>query len=88
MGTSISNRTILLLVIVYKLTVYPMILKLETCPCKLLVKINDGTVYSGTVESTIEGVDADGNAVYEVKSVFVTPNPRRKIRQGFRKFTR
>jgi len=35
----------------------------------------DGTVYEGTVESMIEGVDADGNPVYRVKSVFVSPNP-------------
>ena len=34
----------------------------------------DGTEYSGTVESMIEGVDADGNPVYQIKSVFVQPN--------------
>ena len=36
---------------------------------------DDGTEYSGTVESMIEGVDEDGNPVYRMKSVFVTPNP-------------
>ena len=35
----------------------------------------DGTVYEGTVESMIEGVDADGNPVFQMKSVFVQPNP-------------
>ena len=34
----------------------------------------DGTEYSGTVESMIEGVDADGNPVYQIKSVNVQPN--------------
>ena len=35
----------------------------------------DGTEYTGLAESMIEGVDADGNIVYQTKSVFVNPNP-------------
>ena len=35
----------------------------------------DGTEYTGIAESMIEGVDADGNIVYQTKSVFVNPNP-------------
>lgn len=35
----------------------------------------DGTEYSGIVNVSIEGVDADGNAVYQMKNVFVNPNP-------------
>lgn len=35
----------------------------------------DGTVYGGVADVQISGVDADGNAVYELKSVSVTTNP-------------
>ena len=35
----------------------------------------DGTEYTGIVDVSIEGVDADGNAVYQMKNVFVNPNP-------------
>ena len=35
----------------------------------------DGTVYTSLVDTSIEGVDADGNPVYKLKSVFVQPNP-------------
>ena len=34
----------------------------------------DGTEYTAIVDSTIEGVDADGNPVFQMKSVFVQPN--------------
>ena len=35
----------------------------------------DGTVYGGVADVQISGVDADGNAVYELKSVSVNTNP-------------
>ena len=35
----------------------------------------DGTEYTGLVDTMIEGVDADGNPVYQIKSVFVNPSP-------------
>jgi len=34
----------------------------------------DGTEYGGIVDVEISGVDADGNAVYQMKNVFVQPN--------------
>ena len=34
----------------------------------------DGTEYTGMVDVEIEGVDADGNAVYQIKNVFTQPN--------------
>ena len=35
----------------------------------------DGTEYTGIADVKIEGIDADGNPVYQVESVFVQPNP-------------
>ena len=35
----------------------------------------DGTTYSALVDTSIEGVDADGNPVFKLKSVFTQPNP-------------
>ena len=35
----------------------------------------DGTEYTALTDTMIQGVDADGNPVYQIKSVFVQPNP-------------
>ena len=47
----------------------------ETFKSTVSKTLPDGTEYTAIVDSTIEGVDADGNAVFQIKSVFVQPNP-------------
>ena len=47
----------------------------ETFKSTVSKTLPDGTEYTAIVDSTIEGVDADGNPVFQIKSVFVQPNP-------------
>ena len=47
----------------------------ETFKSTVSKTLPDGTEYTAIVDSTIEGVDADGNPVFQMKSVFVQPNP-------------
>ncbi len=47
----------------------------ETFKSTVSKTLPDGTEYTAIVDSTIEGVDADGNPVFQMKSVFVNPNP-------------
>lgn len=47
----------------------------ETFKSTVTKTLPDGTEYTALTDTMIEGVDADGNPVYQIKSVFVQPNP-------------
>ena len=47
----------------------------ETFKSTVTKTLPDGTEYTALTDTMIQGVDADGNPVYQIKSVFVQPNP-------------
>ena len=47
----------------------------ETFKSTVTKTLPDGTEYTALTDTMIQGVDADGNPVYQVESVFVQPNP-------------